>query len=224
MQHIGKLKRNRPAPFDAALSGCYNKPVQYHGRRAVHSVLFAKCQGACALWHFFCFRFLSRKGGNKHLMYVAEFKHNGVDYQIVAEQMGIEEVVKVVASIITGEKDIAVDEGAYTKNYKDVSELPNTEPNWTDTPDTTSENTANKLETENWEVTIDEGPYMENYEDIPELPNAEPNWIDTPDATLENTNDNLDTENWEVIIDEGPYMENYKDIPELPNAEPNWID
>ena len=45
-------------------------------------------------------------------MYVAEFKHNGVDYQIVAEQMGIEEVVKVVASIITGEKDIAVDEGA----------------------------------------------------------------------------------------------------------------
>lgn len=157
-------------------------------------------------------------------MYVAEFKHNGVDYQIVAKQMGIEEVVKVVASIITGEKDIAVDEGAYTKNYKDVSELPNTEPNWTDTPDTTSENTANKLETENWEVTIDEGPYMENYEDIPELPNAEPNWIDTPDATLENTNDNLDTENWEVIIDEGPYMENYKDIPELPNAEPNWID
>ena len=45
-------------------------------------------------------------------MYVAEFKHNGVDYQIVAEQMGIEEVVEVVASIITGEKNIVVDEGA----------------------------------------------------------------------------------------------------------------
>ena len=53
MPHIGKLKRNRPTPFDTALSGCYNKPVKYRGRRAVHSVLFAKCQGACALWHFF---------------------------------------------------------------------------------------------------------------------------------------------------------------------------
>lgn len=111
-------------------------------------------------------------------MYVAEFKHNGIEYQIVAEQMEIEEVIKVVASIITGEKNIAVDEGAYTENYKNVSELPNAEPNWNDTPATTQENTDNNLDTENWEVTIDEGPYMENYEDIPELPNAEPNWID----------------------------------------------
>lgn len=43
-------------------------------------------------------------------MYVAEFEHDGIAYQIVAEQIEVEEVVKVVASIITGKKDIAVDE------------------------------------------------------------------------------------------------------------------
>lgn len=111
-------------------------------------------------------------------MYTAEFEHNGIEYQIVAEGMEVEEVVKVVASIITGEKDITIDEGAYIENYKDIQELPNAEPNWIDTSDTTPEDTSNHLETENWEVTIDEGPYMENYRDIPELPNAEPNWND----------------------------------------------
>lgn len=111
-------------------------------------------------------------------MYTAEFEHNGMEYQIVAEQMDVEEVVKVVASIITEEKDIAVDEGAYIENYKDIQELPNAEPNWIDTPDTIPEDTVNHLDAENWEVTIDEGPYMVNYRDIPELPNAEPNWND----------------------------------------------
>lgn len=111
-------------------------------------------------------------------MYTAEFEHNGIEYQIVAEQMDVEEVVKVVASIITEEKDIAVDEGAYIENYKDIQELPDTEPNWIDTPDTIPEDTVNHLDAENWEVTIDEGPYMVNYRDIPELPNAEPNWND----------------------------------------------
>lgn len=111
-------------------------------------------------------------------MYVAEFKHNGIAYQIVAEGMEVEEVVKVIASIITGEKDIAVDEGSYMENYKDIPELPNAEPNWIDTPGATPEDTGNNLNADNWEVTIDEGPYMENYRDIPELPNAEPNWND----------------------------------------------
>lgn len=65
-------------------------------------------------------------------MYTVEFEHNGTEYQIVAEGMEVEEVVKVVASIITGEKEIAVDEGAYIENYKDIPELPNAEPNWND--------------------------------------------------------------------------------------------
>lgn len=37
-------------------------------------------------------------------MYVAEFEHDGIEYQIVAEQMEAEEVVKVVSSIICGEE------------------------------------------------------------------------------------------------------------------------
>lgn len=41
-------------------------------------------------------------------MYVVEFEHNGIEYQIVSEQVDMEEVVKVVASIITGKKDIAL--------------------------------------------------------------------------------------------------------------------
>lgn len=39
-------------------------------------------------------------------MYVAEFKQDGIEYQIVAEQMEQEELVKVVASILCGEKVI----------------------------------------------------------------------------------------------------------------------
>ena len=42
-------------------------------------------------------------------MYVAEFEYDGIAYQIVAEQMEAEEVVKVVASIIYGE-EVIVDE------------------------------------------------------------------------------------------------------------------
>lgn len=37
-------------------------------------------------------------------MYVAEFECDGIGYQVVAEQMGAEEVVKVVSSIICGEE------------------------------------------------------------------------------------------------------------------------
>ena len=37
-------------------------------------------------------------------MYVAEFEYDGIEYQIVAEQMEAEEVVKVVSSIIGGEE------------------------------------------------------------------------------------------------------------------------
>ncbi len=37
-------------------------------------------------------------------MYVAEFEYDGIEYQIVAEQMEAEEVVKVVSSIICGEE------------------------------------------------------------------------------------------------------------------------
>ena len=40
-------------------------------------------------------------------MYVAEFEYDGIEYQIVAEQMETEEVVKVVSSIIFG-KDVTV--------------------------------------------------------------------------------------------------------------------
>lgn len=39
-------------------------------------------------------------------MYVAEFEHDGIEYEIVAEQMEAEEVVKVVSSIIYGEEVI----------------------------------------------------------------------------------------------------------------------
>lgn len=39
-------------------------------------------------------------------MYVAEFEYDGIEYQIVAEQMEAEEVVKVVSSIIYGEEVI----------------------------------------------------------------------------------------------------------------------
>lgn len=39
-------------------------------------------------------------------MYVAEFKLNDVEYQIVAKQMAADEVVKVVSSIICGEETI----------------------------------------------------------------------------------------------------------------------
>lgn len=41
-------------------------------------------------------------------MYVAEFEHDDIEYQVVAEQMEAEDVVKVVSSIIYGEK-ITVD-------------------------------------------------------------------------------------------------------------------
>ena len=39
-------------------------------------------------------------------LYVAEFEHDGIEYEIVAEQMEAEEVVKVVSSIIYGEEVI----------------------------------------------------------------------------------------------------------------------
>ena len=39
-----------------------------------------------------------------YYMYVAEFEYDGIEYQIVAEQMEAEEVVKVVSSIICGEE------------------------------------------------------------------------------------------------------------------------
>ena len=39
-------------------------------------------------------------------MYVAEFEHDGIEYEILAEQMEAEEVVKVVSSIIYGEEVI----------------------------------------------------------------------------------------------------------------------
>lgn len=41
-------------------------------------------------------------------VYVAEFDHDGIEYEIVAEQMEVEEVVKVVSSIIYG-KEVIVD-------------------------------------------------------------------------------------------------------------------
>ena len=37
-------------------------------------------------------------------LYVAEFEHDGIEYEIVAEQTEAEEVVKVVSSIIYGEE------------------------------------------------------------------------------------------------------------------------
>lgn len=41
-------------------------------------------------------------------MYVAEFEHGGTQYQIVAEQMELEELIKVVSSIIYGKKEIVI--------------------------------------------------------------------------------------------------------------------
>ena len=41
-------------------------------------------------------------------LYVAEFETGGVAYQIVAEQMSMEDVIKVVASIICGTADVEV--------------------------------------------------------------------------------------------------------------------
>ena len=43
-------------------------------------------------------------------MYVAEFEQDGIEYQIVTEQMEIEELVKVVASIIYGEDEIVIND------------------------------------------------------------------------------------------------------------------
>lgn len=43
-------------------------------------------------------------------LYVAEFEFEGISYQIVAEQMELEEVVKIVTSIIFGEQEILVQE------------------------------------------------------------------------------------------------------------------
>lgn len=43
-------------------------------------------------------------------LYVAEFEFEGRDYQLVAAQMELEEVVKVVSSIIFGESAVEVDE------------------------------------------------------------------------------------------------------------------
>ncbi len=41
-------------------------------------------------------------------LYVAEFKFDGIDYQIVAEQMEKEDVIKVVASIVSGEVEVEI--------------------------------------------------------------------------------------------------------------------
>lgn len=41
-------------------------------------------------------------------MYVAEFAKDGIDFQIVAHQMEVEELVKVVASIIRGDANIKI--------------------------------------------------------------------------------------------------------------------
>lgn len=43
-------------------------------------------------------------------LYVAEFEHGGIVYQVVAEQVELEEVVKVVTSIIIGSAGIAINE------------------------------------------------------------------------------------------------------------------
>ena len=42
-------------------------------------------------------------------MYVAEFSLDGIQCQLVAEQMELEEVIKVTASVITGEREIVVE-------------------------------------------------------------------------------------------------------------------
>ena len=41
-------------------------------------------------------------------MYVAEWEQEGVEYQLVADQMELEDVVKVVASMIYGQEEILI--------------------------------------------------------------------------------------------------------------------
>lgn len=41
-------------------------------------------------------------------LYVAEFRFDGIEYQIVAEQMELEDLVKVVSSVIYGKQEIVV--------------------------------------------------------------------------------------------------------------------
>lgn len=41
-------------------------------------------------------------------LYTAEFQHDGISYEIVAEQMPLEELVKVVTSVICGTDDVVV--------------------------------------------------------------------------------------------------------------------
>ena len=41
-------------------------------------------------------------------MYTAEFKHDGIEYQIKTEQLDKTEIIKIVTSIISGEKNITV--------------------------------------------------------------------------------------------------------------------
>ena len=48
--------------------------------------------------------FLSVPNKPYYDMYVAEFEYDGIEYEIVAEQMEAEEIVKVVSSIIYGEE------------------------------------------------------------------------------------------------------------------------
>lgn len=41
-------------------------------------------------------------------MYVAEFEKDGIEFQIVAQQMEAKELVKVVTSIIRGDANIII--------------------------------------------------------------------------------------------------------------------
>jgi hypothetical protein len=41
-------------------------------------------------------------------MYVAQFTLDGISFQLVAEEMALENVVKVVASVICPEREIVV--------------------------------------------------------------------------------------------------------------------
>ena len=41
-------------------------------------------------------------------LYAAEFELEGIDYEIIAEQMELDELIKVVASIIYEEKEIHI--------------------------------------------------------------------------------------------------------------------
>lgn len=45
-------------------------------------------------------------------MYIAEFEHDSIEYQIVADQMELKELVKVVTAVITGENKIVIDESS----------------------------------------------------------------------------------------------------------------